>query len=57
VVSIDVDCDGDTLLVKVVPMGPACHTGADTCFFTPLAGFAPSSKTIRPHDDGGESST
>jgi phosphoribosyl-AMP cyclohydrolase / phosphoribosyl-ATP pyrophosphohydrolase len=27
-----VDCDHDTLLVKVNPAGPACHTGADTCF-------------------------
>ena len=26
------DCDGDTLLVQVVPDGPTCHTGADTCF-------------------------
>jgi phosphoribosyl-AMP cyclohydrolase / phosphoribosyl-ATP pyrophosphohydrolase len=26
------DCDKDTLLVKVDPVGPACHTGADTCF-------------------------
>jgi phosphoribosyl-AMP cyclohydrolase / phosphoribosyl-ATP pyrophosphohydrolase len=26
------DCDSDTLLVKVVPSGPVCHTGADTCF-------------------------
>src|SRR4030042_1491964 len=26
------DCDGDTLLIKVNPMGPVCHTGADTCF-------------------------
>jgi len=26
------DCDQDTLLVKVDPAGPACHTGADTCF-------------------------
>lgn len=26
------DCDGDTLLVKVHPMGPTCHTGADTCW-------------------------
>lgn len=33
VVSIAVDCDGDTLLVKVEPHGPACHTGARTCFF------------------------
>jgi len=26
------DCDGDTLLVKVLPDGPVCHTGNDTCF-------------------------
>ncbi|MDR0419219.1 MAG: bifunctional phosphoribosyl-AMP cyclohydrolase/phosphoribosyl-ATP diphosphatase HisIE [Prevotellaceae bacterium] len=26
------DCDNDTLLVKVKPRGPVCHTGADTCF-------------------------
>lgn len=32
VVSISVDCDNDTLLIKVKPMGPVCHTGADTCF-------------------------
>lgn len=31
-VSIAVDCDGDTLLVRVKPAGPACHTGAQTCF-------------------------
>lgn len=27
-----VDCDNDTLLVKAVPQGPVCHTGADTCW-------------------------
>jgi phosphoribosyl-ATP pyrophosphohydrolase/phosphoribosyl-AMP cyclohydrolase len=32
VVSLAVDCDGDTLLVRVEPRGPACHTGAPTCF-------------------------
>ncbi len=32
VVSIHEDCDQDTLLIKVNPAGPACHTGADTCF-------------------------
>ena len=31
-VSIAKDCDNDTLLVKVNPVGPVCHTGADTCF-------------------------
>lgn len=30
--SITPDCDQDTLLVKVLPNGPVCHTGADTCF-------------------------
>jgi phosphoribosyl-ATP pyrophosphohydrolase/phosphoribosyl-AMP cyclohydrolase len=29
---IKVDCDNDTILVKAEPVGPACHTGADTCF-------------------------
>lgn len=31
-VSILTDCDEDTLLIKVKPKGPVCHTGADTCF-------------------------
>jgi phosphoribosyl-ATP pyrophosphohydrolase/phosphoribosyl-AMP cyclohydrolase len=26
------DCDKDTLLIKAIPVGPVCHTGADTCF-------------------------
>ena len=32
VVSIKEDCDKDTLLIKVNPVGPVCHTGADTCW-------------------------
>lgn len=32
VVTILEDCDHDTLLIKVNPVGPVCHTGADTCF-------------------------
>jgi phosphoribosyl-ATP pyrophosphohydrolase/phosphoribosyl-AMP cyclohydrolase len=32
VVSIAADCDNDTLLIKVNPTGPVCHTGADTCW-------------------------
>jgi phosphoribosyl-ATP pyrophosphohydrolase/phosphoribosyl-AMP cyclohydrolase len=32
VVKIIVDCDNDTLLIKANPVGPVCHTGADTCF-------------------------
>ena len=31
------DCDGDTLLLKVTPAGPACHTGHATCFYRRLA--------------------
>lgn len=32
VISIDIDCDGDTLLLKVEQIGAACHTGERTCF-------------------------
>ena len=35
-VSITADCDGDALVVEVVKEGPACHTGAESCFFNPL---------------------
>jgi phosphoribosyl-ATP pyrophosphohydrolase/phosphoribosyl-AMP cyclohydrolase len=31
-IEITADCDTDTLLAKVIPQGPVCHTGADTCF-------------------------
>lgn len=37
VVDIYVDCDADTLLVKVQPAGPACHTGERTCFYRELS--------------------
>jgi phosphoribosyl-ATP pyrophosphohydrolase/phosphoribosyl-AMP cyclohydrolase len=33
-----VDCDGDTLLLRVIPTGPTCHTGEESCFYaSPLA--------------------
>jgi phosphoribosyl-ATP pyrophosphohydrolase/phosphoribosyl-AMP cyclohydrolase len=32
VVDLLTDCDNDTLLIKAIPEGPVCHTGADTCF-------------------------
>ncbi|MCV9951555.1 bifunctional phosphoribosyl-AMP cyclohydrolase/phosphoribosyl-ATP diphosphatase HisIE [Paenibacillus sp. BT-177] len=48
--SIQLDCDGDALLVRVIPSGPACHTGTTSCFsrdisvpgtaVTPVAGKA-----------------
>ncbi|AEI37028.1 phosphoribosyl-AMP cyclohydrolase [Zymomonas mobilis] len=30
---IRIDCDQDALWLKVIPMGPACHTGAKSCFY------------------------
>ena len=36
VTDVRYDCDGDVLLVKVHPDGPACHTGERTCFFRSL---------------------
>ena len=36
VVSIATDCDKDTLLVSVIPAGPACHTGSESCFFNSI---------------------
>lgn len=37
IVSISYDCDGDAVLYKVIPQGPACHTGETSCFFNSLA--------------------
>ena len=36
VVSISGDCDNDTLLVKVIQTGAACHTGNHSCFFNKI---------------------
>ncbi len=47
VVSIDYDCDADTLLVKVDPAGPACHTGNTSCFYRRLY----ESESIESKDD------
>lgn len=33
VVDVLLDCDADTLLIRVQPAGPACHTGNQTCFY------------------------
>jgi phosphoribosyl-ATP pyrophosphohydrolase/phosphoribosyl-AMP cyclohydrolase len=38
VVEVRLDCDGDALLYRVEPRGPACHTGEKSCFFTSLTG-------------------
>ena len=37
VIEVRLDCDGDALLYRVEPAGPACHTGERSCFFTALA--------------------
>lgn len=36
---IRVDCDADTLLILVEPAGPACHTGAVSCFYRSFSDF------------------
>jgi phosphoribosyl-AMP cyclohydrolase len=38
--SVTADCDGDSLLVRVEQIGPACHTGTRSCFSHPLRGDA-----------------
>lgn len=38
VMSMAFDCDNDTLLIKVIAAGPACHTGANSCFFNEVDG-------------------
>lgn len=39
VVEVSLDCDNDTVLIKVIPAGPACHTGERTCFYNPVKKF------------------
>jgi phosphoribosyl-ATP pyrophosphohydrolase/phosphoribosyl-AMP cyclohydrolase len=55
VVDLRLDCDGDALLVRVNPNGPACHTGERSCFFLgaqPVggAGTAKSEEPVKPKD-------
>jgi phosphoribosyl-AMP cyclohydrolase len=45
--SAAVDCDHDTLLIRVEQVGPACHTGARSCFFTPLPAVTPAREEQR----------
>lgn len=40
VVEILVDCDQDALLIRALPAGPTCHTGAASCFYRVLQGDA-----------------
>jgi phosphoribosyl-ATP pyrophosphohydrolase/phosphoribosyl-AMP cyclohydrolase len=32
IVKVELDCDSDTLLISVIPLGPVCHTGTESCF-------------------------
>lgn len=48
ITSISYDCDSDTLLVKVVPEGPACHTGATSCFFREIPLNNPTTDASKP---------
>jgi phosphoribosyl-ATP pyrophosphohydrolase/phosphoribosyl-AMP cyclohydrolase len=41
VVGVDYDCDADALLYRVIPSGPACHTGRPSCFSDRLLGGEP----------------
>jgi len=42
------DCDQDTVLVKAQPVGPTCHTGRRSCFFTSLTSTSEQGMTIPP---------
>jgi len=46
VVRLSVDCDQDSLLVQVEPQGPACHTGATTCFYETVSEERPETRTV-----------
>jgi phosphoribosyl-ATP pyrophosphohydrolase/phosphoribosyl-AMP cyclohydrolase len=60
-VSIEADCDNDTLLIQVNPTGPVCHTGADTCWQQPNEtkfGFLSAlENTIQLRKENGEAET
>jgi len=47
-VRINTDCDFDTLVVTVKKSGPACHTGADTCFFNEIYNTGESVSGTKP---------
>ena len=44
--SIEMDCDGDALIINVKPDGPACHTGAQSCFYRTLHGKSDTSSDL-----------
>ena len=48
IVSIQTDCDEDTLLIRVEQTGPACHTGEATCFHKTLSGDVSKTSSVLP---------
>ena len=46
--AVTADCDGDAILLQVDPTGPACHTGAVSCFFNEVERDAPSAGSASP---------
>ena len=56
VVSIKLDCDQDTLLIRVHPAGPVCHTGTDTCWGEENAPVPASSSAHQVTDESGSES-
>jgi phosphoribosyl-ATP pyrophosphohydrolase/phosphoribosyl-AMP cyclohydrolase len=51
VVDLALDCDADAILVRVNPAGPACHTGAVSCFFETVPDPMVASQTEAPHTE------
>ncbi|MBZ5202493.1 bifunctional phosphoribosyl-AMP cyclohydrolase/phosphoribosyl-ATP diphosphatase HisIE [Planomicrobium chinense] len=50
VTAVRLDCDGDSLIYEVIPNGPACHTGEESCFYNTIAG-APNESTVDMFND------
>ena len=48
--ALSVDCDGDAVLLKVAPSGPACHTGETSCFFRTIETAGPGQGPMRLFD-------
>lgn len=46
ITKMELDCDSDSILVNVLPSGPACHTGENSCFSTPILSGRSSSRTV-----------
>jgi hypothetical protein len=50
--SIEADCDADTLLIKVLENGPACHTDAESCFDVSTLFISPELSETKRSDGG-----